>query len=327
MPLEGGKSESLFGPDYQDLIEGQTLTNEQASNLEHQLEENPHNLRARLQLIGYYRRRRDELLQKRFEHLLWMIENYPHRIAWRQRVLMGLSTQYPPNLFAQAREHWLDQIAQHPNNPEVLGNAGLFLIERDFERGEELLSRASELQPADDFWSGELSRFCYWQAKEGSRTHRHMFASKALKFGEKFLELYGVAGGRATSAVRASVLQLCAQCAFWLGDLNKSASHAFEHLKLVEKWQSVPKSSQSILGLVSLRMGDLKSAKRHLLSLQKESQLDEWDLQLANELVRAGEIGTVIRYLRECKQLGHWQRYCIDEWINSLSRGKKIKLA
>jgi hypothetical protein len=312
--------------DIQDLEYGQTLTGEQADQLEELLLSKPLNVRARLNLIGYYRRNRAGNAKARIKHILWMIDNCSQRKVWRERILMRLEKDFDSTLFTTARNHWLQQINQFTGDADVLGNAGLFFIERDFETGKRLLSKAMKLQPHEDCWPGELSQFCFYRAGESDNLRRH-FAKEALKTGERFLKLYGSEGGRGTCAVRAHGLALCARCAFWINDLRKAKRYAMQHVNLVSRWREGPKSGHSMLGLVAIQEGQTEQAKTCLLHINAQSRPDDLDLQLANELINVGEFAVVIEYLQRCKQLSIWKHRDLDKWISDLSKKRKIVLS
>jgi len=59
-----------------------------------------------------------------------------------------------------------------------------------------------------------------------------------------------------------------------------------------------------MLGLLAVRKGYLSEAKKHLLYLPRKIFLDEFDLRLADELLKLGEVETVRRYFNKRRTLG-----------------------
>ena len=312
-------SVELFGKDYGLLEQGTNLTEARAEELEKRLKTNPAKVAYRLQLIGFYRRK-SEYQKLRAEHLFWMIENCPNDKGWKHRVLMGFTQNNTPCEVALAKEAWLKKVKSSPSDSDVLGNAGLFLIESEFDLGKQLLTKACDLAPQDDFWPSELSYFCFWQA-QANETGRHQNYETALEFGERFLSLYGAEGGRRHSAIRWRAQLRCANSALELGKLAQAKQYAASAFESSEGGSNPPKTCLSILGLIALQEGSVEEAKKHLLELDQKYVVDSIDLKLANELVKMGHSDAVIQYLSECKNRGVWENRPIDSWLNDLEHG------
>jgi|GEM_PF-1785844 len=314
-----------FSDDLANLEKGRILSRSKAEKLEKAIEADPKNIAARLKLIGFYRLK-PEFSQTRTKHIVWMISNMPQRIAWRHRVMMALQQKQEPELFAMAVDAWLKQIEETPADANVVGNAGLFLIESDFNLGKQLLSQASDLSPLEDFWPGELSRFCFYHAQSVNGKQRHADFDDALRYGEMFLERYGYEGGRSTSAIRERALIRCSRARLILGKAEVVLRHAHEAIKLVENWNEKPKTGLSLLGLVAVQRGDVSRAQEYLLASNQSYLPDFADLELANELITKGSFECVSSYLRECQQLGIWPDRALEQWIEALNRRESITL-
>ncbi|MBN8662875.1 MAG: hypothetical protein J0M35_21085 [Candidatus Obscuribacter phosphatis] len=312
---------TLFGEDYENLEQGRVLPAVEAEELERTVKADPWNFAARLKLIGFYRKLPSRATARAL-HLLWMIEHYPERYAWRQRALMAIDKEQYPAEFASARESWLRQVSINPSNPDVLGNAGLFLINGEFDFGKKLLSAACDLDEGDDFWPGELSIFCFVQAQSEQQNMRSQEFEDSLKFGEQFLARYGSEGGRRTCAIRERALIRCAQSALFLDKIELAEHYANEAIQLIQSWNIKPKRGLSVLGLTALRRGELEVAQRVLLNSNNQYTPDLLDLKLANELINHGEVSTVLSYLKCCQDLGLWQDRNLNRWIAALSQNE-----
>ncbi len=309
-------SKKLFGKDYALLERGKVLTEERAKILESKLKNNPQRISHRLQLIGFYRRKVG-FEKLRADHLFWMIENCPDNQVWRHNVLMGFTRNNTSDEVAFAKKAWSKKAESSPANSDIVGNAGMCLIESEFDIGKELLTRACALSPKDDFWPAELSRFCFWQAQT-SEANRFQNFEAALNFGERFLFLYGSEGGRENSAIRWRAHLRCALSAFELKKLDHAKRHATSAFESCKNYDIIPKASLSILGLIALQNGSVEEAKKQLLELDQKYDVDSTDLRLANELIKMGHSATVIVYLSKCKSRGLWKNRPIDGWLEEL---------
>lgn len=311
----------LFGKGYELLERGASLTETRAAELEKRLKTSPTKINYRLQLIGFYRRKL-EYQKLRAEHLLWMIDNCPHNQAWKHRVLMGFTQNNTPDEVAFAKEAWLKKVKTSPLDSDIVGNAGIFLIESEFALGKELLAKACDLAPEDDFWPSELGEFCFWQAQANDSNRLQNFEA-ALEFGERFLKLYGSEGGRCHSAIRWRAHLRCANSALELGKLDQAKRHAALAIESSAGGLSVPKTGLSILGLVALKEGAVEEAEHSLLELDQKYVVDSTDLKLANELVKIGHSAVVSLYLSKCKSRGLWANRPVDSWLNDLEHNLK----
>ena len=77
-----------------------------------------------------------------------------------------------------------------------------------------------------------------------------------------------------------------------------------------------------------MRRGDTEAAKAHLLAAGETSgspQLDSFgpDMELAKALLHAGEIESVIAYLRACSKFWQCGAAELAGWIAAIERGEK----
>jgi hypothetical protein len=308
------------------LERGRALDGPQAQQLEQRIEENENSLAIRLQLIGHYFQRKPGVLPERFKHVLWLIHHAPEKQVWREIALLGTKEEYPSDLFSLAKQQWLREVECHIHDASTIGNAGIFLIERDFETGDRLLETAAALDESDYFWLQRLAWNRFFRASAAPLQERSALARNALLAGQRFLKVYEIGEGRISSPLRESALEHCALAAFWSDELLLAKQYAERHLELIARWSVYPKFSRSLLGLISLRDGDIEGAKEHLLFVKRQSRMDSLDLQLSNELIKMGQVDVVVRYLKKCRKLGQWTQFRLDEWIVSLESGTEISL-
>ncbi len=286
---------------YDCTCEGENFTEEQRLACEEQFD-NSHQLEDGLRLLAFYRRK-PEFGDKRAAVILWMISNHPDSIVWRHTVPLYLLRDSNVEHISQVKERWLQCAAKEPDNAEVLGNAGVYLQNVDSDFAVPLIKRAAELEPTEKYWCNILSRFYFWKASTSEGDSKKAFAQEVLKFGLKYIELYGDYDKHG-NALREKEIRRCMICAYWCDDFSLVKSLAKAHLKITQSWIGKPKVSRSMLGLLAVRTGYIAEAKKHLLYLPRKIFLDEFDLRLADELLKLGEVETVRRYFNKRRALG-----------------------
>jgi hypothetical protein len=302
------------------LEAGKGLTAEQASKLEVRLVEDPNDLNTRLQLIAFYRGKDDSAVNLRITHILWLIENHSNSPVWRKNNYTSFEDSYSAQTFSDARTIWLRKIEEESSNSQVWGNAGLFLIERDFELGTILLTRATELDTNDyagSYWPERLSMIHYVKALAENGSNRIRDAKKCLWAGEVFLQRHGLDGMRWRSGIRQMGLERALLSALWLDDTAKASNYAHELNLVIKSWNHMPKSSLAALSIFALHTGDVAGANSYFLNNEEDPSLDELDIELANQLIQAGQRKSVLRYLSACKLHGISDDK-VDAWICDL---------
>ncbi len=317
-----GSSES---DDHVLLEIGEALSSEEAKELEHLCEQTPSDKKTRMKLIGHFMSARSNS-PSLFKQIFWLIQEEPENLAWPQIALLVGGQKVPEELFENARKLWMTKAAEFQANAAVIGNAGLFLIQYDFQIGEKLLQKATNLDPKNDLWLEWLSKQQYLRARNAHSEERKLLASKALATGAQFLEQYGNLKGRKNSGLRIMALEWCAQTAYWSGDFIAAKVFAEDHIEITAHGRYSPKLSRSILGLLALEEKDVSTAKQHLLFMNKGTLIDKWDLKLASQLLKIGEPDVVIEYLRKCKKQQHLKHYDLDEWVEILTAGGELNL-
>jgi TonB family protein len=143
------------------------ITAEQAAALEQELAADPEDEATRGKLLQYYRfsemcagaarlglhlssecgdRSVQQAPDRRIALILWLIDHHPEsdlqRMAWISPQLDG------PNEYEDARNRWLTQVNQHPNDARVLLNAANFLHYDSVREQMDLIKRAQKLDAA-----------------------------------------------------------------------------------------------------------------------------------------------------------------------------------
>ena len=136
----------------------QPVSVEQATLLEQQLGQNPHNDEARVRLLTYYFH--NNLRQHRVDSVCWLIEHHP------ESPLLGLDTawifpnskmadeHYKPALnntadYQRVHSLWEKVVALDPREPEILHNAARFFWNDHSDRVKslELARRLEQIDP------------------------------------------------------------------------------------------------------------------------------------------------------------------------------------
>jgi beta-lactamase regulating signal transducer with metallopeptidase domain len=127
------------------------LTAPQVAALEAAVQKNPDDLPALRQLGIFYRFSGpkvvgwDATVAARRRHIVWLIEHHPGH-----RVLLDWGPIYPAHDaagYAEAKEAWLAQVSRDARDVEVLGNAAYFFQVTDKPLAENLLQKASAVDP------------------------------------------------------------------------------------------------------------------------------------------------------------------------------------
>lgn len=86
-----------------------------------------------------------------------------------------------------------------------------------------------------------------------------------------------------------------------------------------------------VLGLISLKTGDIEGAAGYLIKAGKSTgspQLDTFgpELDLANELLKLGKVEAVKIYLKDIKSFWEMDNGKVDEWLVQIDKGEKPDL-
>jgi hypothetical protein len=290
--------------DFEYIIDGAKMSREEAVQLEEKLRDDQRDLRARLRLIGYYRKN-DDSKQARaaaLPHSIWMADNRPTDDTC---AYLDLSVMYTAKQFGLYRQHWLKQVELHPDDGRVIGNAAACLANRDTETATELFLRAQMLMPKKALWTRWLAHLYAAEAIEGLHKDREHFAELALAEAEKALKLPDSWGEHA------GVLIAFTPLAIDFNHLHRAQKWTTELLKDGQArgfslWIQTALLFQSRIELAHGRVEKAKSNLRKALTSIKENEpthiasSEFYMLKLMNDLLISGERDSVIDALSVC---------------------------
>ena len=164
-----------------EIIKGQRLSAEAAQALESKLVQDPEDLAARCQLLGYYYTRQSgskSAREARQSHVLWFIQHHP------ELRLLGYAYLDPlldGPVYAQAKTLWLQQLSNNPQDSALLGNAAEFCLLHDRPTAEALFKQAQAMEPANPAWSERLAHLYALDAQSANAGAENQAAAKALE--------------------------------------------------------------------------------------------------------------------------------------------------
>ena len=306
----------------EEAIKGAELTAMQAAALEQQLTENPQNLVARSQLLGYYRAQQRSASEEHSRHLLWFILNAPESELF-ESAAARIVPFFDPEGYAAAKQAWLRLIDDEPENVVLLRHASRFLSLSDKNLAAEFLGRAEALEPSNPYWAEQLGRSRWREAHNPYEDTDAATAALALADFERAYELSDAEGcadlmpDLAVAAFAAGALEKAsgyaeAMLAAFAGDRNKGTYIHYANL---------------VLGRIALAEGNQEEAGARLLAAARTQgapprRYGGPDMALAKALLERGETETVLRYLELCLDL--WERGEDDlrDWIVLIEAGR-----
>lgn len=125
--------------------------------------------------------------------------------------------------------------------------------------------------------------------------------------------------------------------AYKANDFGKVKVLAKENLELAAAYRcnwnfgNAIHDTNRILGLVSLKNGDIDAASNYLLKAGKSTgspQLDSFgpELDLANELLQLGKVDAVQSYLKDIKAFWEMNNGQVDAWLAQIEKGERPQL-
>jgi len=330
---------------------GRNWTAEDARRSQAQIAGAPHERALRILALGYYflgQRESDAARTARHQHILWLIEHAPEcETAGSPEV--SIFERDEPQTYAAARKLWLEQVASHPQNAKVLGNAANFFILNDFEQSEGLLKQARALEPENPQWPERLGQLYSLRGGPGASGQREL-AARALREFQAAERLQSQADmhphndgdpDKIEAADFGKILTWIdklpelARTAFDAGEFEQARNYAAE---LLEKAASpdLPEFFRNdgnalhhanlILGRVALLSGDVEQARRHLVAsaeIEGSPQLDSFgpNMSLALELLEQGERDVVLEYFSRCGKFWKSGTDLLQEWTSQVKQG------
>ncbi|MCA0313251.1 MAG: hypothetical protein LCH63_05350 [Candidatus Melainabacteria bacterium] len=267
---------------------------------------------SRLELLGYYQFQTDANAPSNwFRHLLGIIENFPNQSGYVASILMNSSGRLSSEQFSQANALW-QKMAQERPEPNVLGNAGAFLIWRDLKEANRLLEQAHLLESDNVRWPSHLALFNFMTYKRTADESLKQEAAKmTVKYGEITLAL-----GSHTPWLD---LEHVGECALYLNDFEKAIKCA-EDLENLNIHKAHSQTANALRGLVFSRRHQPSLAVAALHKLEEGYGINSMTFKLAQELFNLGEIEAVKEFVRIYEAKLGRKRHL--EWLEILETGK-----
>ncbi len=310
-------------------MKGSKLSAQAATALEAKLKDNPQDTDTRTILLGYYfgAQFHDKKLEKSHQqHVLWLVENAPEA-----KVLSlpygALDQIRGAAAYKKAKLLWLKHLELQPKNLAILENTSEFFRRGDPGRTKELLERAHKIAPKDPAWPEKLGQHYSLNMMRLRGAKRREAAAEALKQFELAYEL-------SDELQRSSILPRLGKVAFAAKDIEKAKSFAALMLKVsndkAEDWNYGNRihHGNNLLGRIALASGDVEEAKKRLLKAAQtpgSPQLGSFgpNMQLADELLKAGETEVVLECFDLCEKFWEMGEEKLGDWRTSVKAGKQ----
>jgi len=171
------------------------LTAKQAEKLEEELKRNPDSFSLHLILFRHYSTMslRAELpkaspaeidaLEAIKPHLLWLITNRP-RFRPNSPEFYSTHCMGDKDFCRKVTALWLEHARNHPDDPDILGNAAGFLARLHPRRAMTLLEKAHAIEPDEPQWARELAMAYLSLAKELGEVKSGHWMKRMLREGD-----------------------------------------------------------------------------------------------------------------------------------------------
>ncbi|MXW37981.1 MAG: hypothetical protein F4Z65_06935 [Acidobacteria bacterium] len=300
---------------------GRNLSAAEAAVLERRLLDNPQDLTARAQLVGYYHAGRRANPRRHTEHVLWFIRNAPESEVLDSRPAR-VSPMFDADGYLEAKRTWQRLVREEPDNVAILRHAAGFHApsERAFAAG--LLQRAEDLEPSNPEWARELAELEWREARRFPEGRDPAGAARALVHFERAHDLSGAAD-------RVDLLPDLALAAFAAGEHQKARTHALAMLDAGPNRRDrgdLLHYGNLVLGHLALGENDLEEARTRLLATGRTGRLPIErsggpDMSLAEALLQRGESATVLQYLELCLDFWPEGEERLLDWIVLVEAG------
>jgi hypothetical protein len=284
------------------LAAGRRISPEEAARLESELASYPDDLPRRLKLLGFYERRWDKNgLPRLSVHYAWLVAHFPrldfdHELGFVHSVLIA-----DPEPFARGKQAWLDAIAEHPQDAQVLWSAVGYSASGDPAFALDMARNGRALEPNQPRWP-----LCIGELLQQMDHH-----AEALHEFETAIVL-------ASPEKRLEILPMLAEAAFAADNFVRAKQAAEQLLVLTPVGaDEKPNARQDVhtawivLGRIALADGDLDGACSHLAAAGV-GRIGP-DLGLATALIARGRERDVAEYLEACGEIWNGQS-TLEAW-------------
>jgi tetratricopeptide (TPR) repeat protein len=309
------QSEDLTGDLYLTAVD---MTKSQIAKVKLDLKAHPSSAKDRLILAYHFADPNNAAITTGY--CQWLIKRYPEAHIYSQ----------PPFDMPDAAQTalWEAQIKANPTNVGILKNAANAFTINQQTKSEAIYRSLITIQPHAARWPLELARLYGMNADTPftGRATSHKAAEMSLRYARAALNL-------AHSHYRKiDATTLAMQACYNVGNFASAKAYASSVIALLPS--SDPEgdidarySSRMMRGLVALHNKDVKLAVHYLLlsgRISGSAVLDSFgpSMQLADQLLKAGERKAVIKFLDECKVF--WQNGPnLDNWKKQIAAGKQ----
>ncbi|HKA42907.1 MAG TPA: hypothetical protein VKF40_13040 [Burkholderiales bacterium] len=309
-------------------LNGTTFDPDKAALLQRTLRADPHNLEARVKLLGYLSQRRFGNLKdpNYCEHAVWLIRNYPG-IKVSGSPWVAVHRRIDP-CFRKIERIWDHHRVHFPRDSAVLRNVARFYSGTgSLRKAEAVLRRLQGLEPHNPDWHGDLARLYYLHGRWQKPAERRYWASKAL-------HEYIRAEAKSSAKQRYYLLPDLAEAAYEARRLAVASRYARNLLARAREhtgtWSygNAIHHGNTVLGLVAADQGRLAAAERHLAASCRgvdSPQLMSFgpSTRLAEALLAHGSNRAVVGFLEQCKTFWRMDSGSLTRWIDAIEAGRK----
>lgn len=294
----------------QALLEGMSLTSDEAHALEQSLDDSPAKLDARLRLLGFYllaavASPRAAWLGSR--HILWLVHHAP------EHPVLGTPLGIPVDegVCADVGRTWRNHLEATPRNVPVLVHAARFFGQLDRPFAEQIRYRLQLIDPA---------RFTDFPLDFPLPTSSVPSASGGVVAATPDEREPAELLSQAVKALEEGDEQQARRCAETALEMVRSTSPVRVQAEVVH-------GCEGVLGHLALARGDRAQACVHLrrsADVAGSPRLETFgpEMSLARALIEAGERDAVLDYLERCRRFWKMGHALLDAWEADLFEGR-----
>jgi len=319
-------AEKAFLLAFELAIKGGKMTPGEAIKLEKELEDNPSNIDAASQLLGFYFNEfssNPEIREKRRELILSLIESHPEEAIFKTpyaQLLLGIDN------CVEAQKLWAQQFEKNPENTSILMNASSSALLSDRALSEKYLLQAQALDPDNPEISQKLAEVYNLSRNHDNGIDKDDFAAKELA------ELIKAYSNSDSEHLRFMLIDMTKVALDAPGELDSADRNADLMISMADKSSKVDYVTENLFyygyltkGMVAFKNGDNSKAVEFLLkSVEKTSSLSAFgpNMSLAKALLDAGYKDAVIDFLGKCDKIWDKDFSESQKWIAEIKEGK-----